>query len=170
MTATTLVTPSDFAAFPWMKFALQEMGTLEYFGATRNNPRILAYHKTCGVKTKSSVVSGQSDAVAWCSAFANWCMNQAGLVGTQAPHARSWLQWGEFLPITAPVYGCIVVFSRGHASWQGHVGFFVGPAPGGRICVLGGNQRSRNGDAVCLKEFATQDWLGYRWPLGLRKP
>jgi hypothetical protein len=57
MTATTLVTPSDFAGFPWMTFALQEMGTLEYFGATRNNPRILAYHQTCGIKTKSGVVS-----------------------------------------------------------------------------------------------------------------
>jgi uncharacterized protein (TIGR02594 family) len=155
----TMVTPADFGPYPWMQYAFQEFGTPEYAGK-RHNPRILAYHAAAG--------GAGRDEVAWCSAFANWCMKQAGITGTWKPNARSWLNWGDVIPLAAPIYGCVAVFSRPPEAWMGHVGFFVG-SRGGRFCVLGGNQGPTAG-AVCLKEYPLDRLLGFRWPTGFAKP
>ncbi|HKO90621.1 MAG TPA: TIGR02594 family protein [Polyangiaceae bacterium] len=156
----TMVTPPDFKAFPWMEHAFRELGTREIATTKRNNPRILAYHATsCGAS---------DDETAWCSSFANWCMKQAGMKGTGKPNARSWLQWGESLPVHSPVYGCVTVFSRPPKAWQGHVAFFVGMR-NGAICVLGGNQGPTSG-AVCLKDYPLSRLMGFRWPTGFPRP
>ena len=156
MTARTMMTPTSFAPYPWMRFALQELGQAEQPGPAQNH-RILQYQLTTG--------HTQDEDVPWCSSFANWCMRQVGVLGTGQPNARSWLTWGDGLPTTAPCYGCITIFSRPPKPWNGHVGFYVGQA-GGDIWVVGGNQHN----GVRLLRYPWTRWLGFRWPAGISQP
>lgn len=94
---------------------------------------------------------------AWCAAFVNSTLKQAGKQGTGKLNARSFLDWGE--GVDTPQVGDLAVFSRGDPSgWQGHVGFFKGYNPDGSINVLGGNQ----GDSVSVKPYAANNLLGFR--------
>lgn len=143
---------NDYSAFPWMQFAIQEYGQKEVAGA-KNNARIVLYHSVAG--------GAKDDETAWCSAFANWCMVQAGFQGTGRANARSWLDWGAMC-LAKPVFGAVTVFSRPPKAWQGHVAFYVGENQA-RILVLGGNQ----GNRVCVGSYPRSRLLGYRWPAGL---
>ena len=94
-----------------------------------------------------------------CSAYANWCMHQAGVDGTGSAAARSWLRWG--VPLAAPRPGCIVVLWRGTPNDRahGHVAFLE-RAEGRTLYLLGGNQRNQ----VCVEPRPITQLLGYRWP------
>src|SRR3954467_3701675 len=94
---------------------------------------------------------------AWCAAFVNAALNQSGLPGSGSMMARSFLNYGT--PVDKPEVGDIAVFARGRAP-QGHVGFYQGIGPDGRIQVLGGNQ----GDRVSVGSFDQGSLLGYRRP------
>lgn len=149
--------PAGFSAYPWMEYAVGELGVRETAGK-RTTSNIASYLATVGL-------SGAGDETPWCSAFANWCMIQAGIPGTGRGNARSWLDWGG-LCLGAPVYGCVVILWRGSpSSWQGHVGFYTGGA-GGSLTLLGGNQS----DSVCYADFPRTRVLGYRWPAELPVP
>ena len=135
---------------PWLVIALAEQGVEEVEGPEAN-PRIVEYDSATTLKATS-------DEVAWCSAFANWCMAKAGIAGTGSAGARSWLHWGVSCE---PRRGAVAVFRRGNSTWQGHVGFVVGvDSYQGTLQILGGNQ----GDAVCVTTFSRQRLLGCRWP------
>ena len=67
----------------------------------------------------------------------------------------AWVDAGERL--TAPAYGCIVVFNR---TGGGHVGFVVGRDREGNLMVLGGNQ----GNKVSIAKFAKDRVVAYVWP------
>jgi uncharacterized protein (TIGR02594 family) len=157
-TLASFMSPIGFSNFPWMRFALQEIGEAEIRGP-RHNPRILEYQRAGHNKT--------DEETPWCSAFANWCMTHGGQCGTGLPNARSWLNWGE--PLVQPVYGCVSVLSRPPDAWHGHVGFFVG-ADAGHIWVLGGNQRGATGGEVSIGPYPRSRLLGFRWPTGLPRP
>jgi uncharacterized protein (TIGR02594 family) len=125
-------------------------GVVEIAGS-QHNPRILEYHST---------VTGGFDAneVPWCSSFVNWCMEQAGLRGTDSASARSWETWGKRL--ATPEVGAVTVFFRnGLASGEGHVGFYVKQSDG-MISVLGGNQ----GNRISIDKYPEARLLGFRWP------
>lgn len=92
---------------------------------------------------------------AWCAAFVNATLGQMGVEGTGSLAARSFLDWGEGVDNPSP--GDVVVLSRGEPG-QGHVGFFHGYDPSGRVRVLGGNQ----GDAVSVSAYDRGRVLGYR--------
>lgn len=102
-----------------------------------NNPRIVMYHAT----TKGGKAP---DETAWCSSFVNYCVEQAGMKGTDSKWARSWNdeKWGH--DVTAePHIGDIVVFSRvGDKDKGGHVAFFQSMTDT-HITCLGGNQGNR---------------------------
>jgi uncharacterized protein (TIGR02594 family) len=132
---------------PWMDFAWPELGVRETPGPG-NNPRVLTYHK-------STTLLASSDEVAWCSAFACWCVENAGVKSTDSAAARSWLSWGVSC---GDRYGAVAVLSRGTNVAQGHVGFFLHRAAG-RIWLLGGNQ----GDAVSVASFDAIRLLDLRW-------
>lgn len=150
----TMVTPADFTPFPWMKYADNELRQGQHgIPGSKHNPRIIQYF---------SSVSGNvnDDDTPWCSAFANWVMEQANIAGTGLANARSWYTWGQPLPDSAPVYGAIAVLWRGSpSSWKGHVGFYVG-REGDRLFLLGGNQ----GNAVNISHYRISRLLGFRWP------
>lgn len=94
---------------------------------------------------------------AWCAAFVNAALGAKGQQGTDSNLARSFQNWGK--AVSTPKKGDIAVFERGNSSWQGHVGFFVGPSDReGFVRILGGNQDN----TVSIKEFPESKLLGYR--------
>lgn len=134
----------------WIAIARAEIGVQEYPGA-QHNPRIIEY-------LRSTTNPATSDETPWCSGFVNWCMRQAGKTGTNSAAARSWLNWGR--PLTAPEYGCVVVFDRSDPTNPnaGHVGFYL-ETRGTGYQVLGGNQSNK----VCVAGYGARRVLGYRW-------
>ena len=136
----------------WLDIARAELGTEEVAGSG-NNPRILEY-----LATTTLGRHGRSrDSTPWCSAFVNWCMERAGLEGTNSAMARSWLGWGVDGPLRP---GAVLVFKRGKAP-SGHVGLCVRDGSlDGFVWVIGGNQA----DSVCEKGYPEQMLLGCRWP------
>lgn len=140
-----------------METAVQELGVAEIPGEA-NNPRIIEYLKT--------VMRGSlADEISWCSAFANWVLEQHGLRGTNSPLARSFFHCDSstFFELSHPKYGALVVMRRGKEPWMGHVGFFVqtDPTDPNYFYMLGGNQ----GNSVSIARFPYTPVLGYRWPV-----
>lgn len=82
---------------------------------------------------------------AWCSAFVNFCVEGAGMEGTNSPRARSWLEWGTAKDFSQVQRGDIIVLSRGPNRDLGHVGFYYDRTPGGDLLIYGGNQRNKVG-------------------------
>ncbi len=138
--------------FPWFEIAKGEIGVEEIPGSA-HNPRIIEYHAT-------TTLRATSDEVAWCSAFVNWSLQQAGYGGTNSAAAKSWLRWREGKAINTPRTGCIVIFDRGTQPWQGHVAFYVGENGSEHIYVLGGNQSNQ----VKISSYRKRKIVGYRWP------
>lgn len=104
----------------------------------QDNPRILLYHR-------STNNPAEHDETAWCSSFVNYCVERAGMIGTDSAWARSWHDSGWGQDVTSdPRPGDIVVWSRSSAKEKGgHVGFFVEQVGADFIRVLGGNQGNR---------------------------
>lgn len=132
------------------EIAKKEIGVKEISGP-KHNPKIIEYHFTTGFRATT-------DEVPWCSSFVNWCITQAGGVGTNDAMARSWLAWGS--RIKEPVAGDLVIFSRGSNIVSGHVGFLASKPkiylP--FVYVLGGNQNNQ----VCVAKYMKWNILGYR--------
>jgi uncharacterized protein (TIGR02594 family) len=143
--------------FPWMAIAEQEKGVSETPGAG-NNPRVLEYLLSTSNLNRSAA---SKDETPWCSAFVNWCLEQAGYERTKNALARSWLSWGQ--AITAPRRGCIVVFQR--EKKFGHVAFYLEETET-HIKVLGGNQQNLETKIfeVSEKYYSKSEVLGYRIP------
>lgn len=86
----------------------------------------------------------------WCAAFVNSVLEIDNIPGSESVSdypltARSFLSWGESIDPADIQRGDIVVFPRGNAGWQGHVGFYVDTQThNGREywIILGGNQRN----------------------------
>jgi len=101
---------------------------------------------------------------AWCAAFVNWCLQQAGMPHLGYATAKSWLQFGT--PLASPSYGCVTIVkpSESTGSTTGHVAFFT-KTIGAYVELLGGNQRGKGGPSrVCFSRCHRTLVLGYRWP------
>ena len=142
----------------WYEIAEGEIGVTEDPDENIDNPRIVEYF------TATDFMNRGDDEIPWCSAFANWCMVQAGIEGTHSARARSWHEegWGEELD--DPREGCLVVFKRPPNPASGHVGFFAGEKDDGRIRILGGNQGPDGRGAVSISNQSSDLVLSYRWP------
>lgn len=135
------------------ELAKKELGVHE---TGNNNPRIVEYLK-CVDLDESELNEGTP----WCSAFMNFCIQQAGGKGTRNAMARSWLQWGKKLD--QPVIGCIIVFWRGSIYGdEGHVAMFAGySADKTMVMALGGNEDN----CVEIKAYPASKILGFRTSL-----
>lgn len=74
----------------WLRIAVAERGVKEKPGAA-DNPRIVEYLKSTNLGSPQN----KNDETAWCSAFVNWCVEQAGFDGTDSALARHWLKWAR---------------------------------------------------------------------------
>lgn len=154
----------------WLRIAYGEYGIAEWLVATKSNPEVEKYLRSCSsLKYK--------DDTAWCSAFVNWCMEKAGNEGTDDLWAQSWKNWGQ--KVDTPFRGCVVVFKRfyedkdsGKVKEGGHVGFYLSEEGKGKISILGGNQS----DQVIVKSYPLDNLsnppksgeyklIGYRKPM-----
>jgi uncharacterized protein (TIGR02594 family) len=129
----------------WLRLALKELGQREIKGPSAN-PRIVAYHQTTRLASKS-------DETPWCASFLSWIMVEAGYNSTRSAAASSWAEYGVACSVRR---GAVAVFKRtgGH-----HVGIVVGIG-NGFVWLLGGNQ----GDAVTIAKYSTAKLIAYRCP------
>jgi uncharacterized protein (TIGR02594 family) len=139
----------------WLGIAEHELGVAEVPGEG-DNPRIVEYLES----TTLGSPDNENDETPWCSAFVNWCMEQAGIQGSDSAWARSWLNWGREpkSDIESEWKGCVVILERGANS--GHVGF-LDAWEDEQVRLLGGNQ----GDRVGYAWFPVDRVLGYRVPV-----
>lgn len=134
--------------------AVSQLGIKEEEGP-KANPQIVEY-------AKHTELQATSDEVPWCSAFANWVVDEAGFQGTRSAAARSWLKWG--VRLEEAIIGCIVVLDRQDSSNPNaaHVAFCTKPDLGdGLIRCIGGNQS----DQVKVSTYKSNRVLGYRSPV-----
>ena len=132
----------------WITEARKYIGTAEIPGP-KHNSNILNW-------LKNLKAWWSEDETPWCGTFVAYCCRMADRsVPKEWFRALSWVDAGERL--TAPAYGCIVVFNR---AGGGHVGFVVGRDREGNLMVLGGNQ----GNKVSIAKFAKDRVVAYVWP------
>ncbi|OSZ72523.1 hypothetical protein CAP39_04125 [Sphingomonas sp. IBVSS1] len=137
---------------PWLGTARLLIGTSETAG-TASNPIILGWARDLGL-------AYANDGVSWCGLFIAHVI-RTGIPGEALPAtplaARAWSRFGIACPVQP---GAVLTFWRGsRASWQGHVGLYVGE-DAAAFHILGGNQ----GDAVNVKRFPRERFLAARWP------
>jgi len=88
--------------------------------------------------------------IEWCAAFVNSILYRSGIPGSESVHrfpllARSFLHWGTRVDLNDVKRGDIVIFPRGSAGWQGHVGFYYDSYIEDGVehwLILGGNQEN----------------------------
>jgi uncharacterized protein (TIGR02594 family) len=147
----------------WIRTARGEIGQHEIAGPT-HNPRIMQYIRTCTniqqTEAQRKYVEREGEeGVEWCSAFVNWCLQQAGIVGTNNALAGSWATWGTRL--AGPRCGAIVCFDWNSDGRLDHVAFCDEDDRGFKM--LGGNQTGFGGQ-VSSVGFSTSAAKHYRWP------
>lgn len=129
-----------------MDFALTMLGK----GEVPDNATLQEYLRNGGQNLDPATT-------AWCAAFVNASLGQAGIKGTGKLNARSFLDWGT--AVDEPRKGDLAIFSRGGPrSALGHVGFFNGYGIDGSVEVLGGNQ----GNSVSFGNYPKDRLLGFR--------
>jgi uncharacterized protein (TIGR02594 family) len=129
--------PAAPASAQWLAVAREEQtrGVSETSGG-RNSEQIEEYFK--------SINSQGSGVVAWCGAFAAFCMKKSRIsevensVTPESTLAAWWRGWGK--PADDPHrIGTVVVLKEIPGQRSGHVGFLVGESDG-KIQLLAGNQ------------------------------
>ena len=157
----------DLAAAPWMKFARAEhaKGVVEKKGKGTNSD-IMKYLRTCDhlwekEKGRRWTERVGGEGVAWCAAFVNWCLDQAGIRGTRHAWALKFAKWGR--PIPGPEFGAIVVQKT--SSWR-HVAFV--DEVNGQLKILGGNQKAATlrgpSNQVSYQPLNRKITVAYVWP------
>ncbi len=148
--------PTNNSGAAWFETAKKEIGVAEKPGSAANT-RILDYFKATTLATKS-------DETAWCAAFVNWCLEQAGKTGTKSAAAASFVNWGTNGGAKTGAITVIHNPSMANTSLSrsgNHVGFLV-EETSTHYVLLGGNQ----GDQVKESRFPKSSWKlkGHRWP------
>ena len=149
----------------WLQIAEGELGVKEIPGFP-SHPRIVDYHESTNLRARAA----KRDETPWCSSFVNFCVEEAGYIGTDSARARSWLRWG--LEVAHPVVGAVCVIKRrgkgpdastgSRGGW--HVGFVGnGLETRGFIRLLSGNSR----DQVKYSNYPLDKYIikGYRMPI-----
>lgn len=146
---------------PWMGPARAELAA----GVSNQTTpqRIINYFDHTDLRPKPTSI------VAWCGAFASFCMANSGndAVAASIPKASalavSWKQWGIALPVGGDIpQGAIVVLSPspGTTGTSGHVATFV-RREGNFVVLLGGNQSKKVKESKFpASQIAKVCWFG----------
>jgi len=138
--------PQSDEEFPWLPLAFEEFGVREIRGS-KNNPRIVEYHKSTDLAQKYSYLPDETD---WCASFVNWCIEKAKVPSANSALVHPWTKWGVAAP--APRRGCVTTFLWDDG-WA-HVSFYLGEV-GNYVICLGGNQSDAVWISVYHKKYAT---------------
>lgn len=126
----------------WLKTAKAELGTKEIDGKA-SNPRIDEYMRSTDI-----AASYHHDGTPWCSAFANWVMENTpnpktpgkNFTGSNSAGSQVWMNWGSSVT-SEPFVGALIVLRWNPKGTEGHNTFIVGETPDGNYWWgLGGNQ------------------------------
>ena len=147
--------PPDQRRAPWMVYAIAEAKRLKGMQEAEIEAGGTNYHAAIKDGVKSMVGSNN----AWCAAFVNWCLSQAGYpIDTKsiwAARARgirshdlrddkgNLIQNPLFAQIDAPIFGCIAMEAYIKSGLGHHVGFVYAREDDNHLVVLGGNQSDR---------------------------
>ena len=132
-----------------IKVLFKEFDTKEIVGK-KHNPEVLKYYNEIGHEWV------KQDEIAWCAAFANWCLKESNLPYQETLNARSFLKLGE--KTETPEYlDIVVLWRKSKNSKYGHVGFFI-KEDETHIYILGGNQRNKVG----INKYPKNRLLEYR--------
>jgi len=153
-----LGTSQQYALAPWMRVAEKYIGVKEIRGG--ENPVILKFFADAG---HSEILN---DETAWCSAYLNAIMIEAGYSGTKNLMAKSWLRWDDGLKVTEPRFGDIVILTNGNPkSPHGHVAFFL-DWDEDTVTILGGNQGKLGEVSVTM--MSRSRLVGFRRPKSIQ--
>lgn len=147
--------PNDQRRAPWMIYAIAEAKRLRGMEEAEIEASGTNYHTAI----KDGIKTMVGDKNAWCAAFVNWCLLQAGYPidtkGGWAARARgiyshderdengNFVQNPLFTQIQKPIYGCIALVTGIKNNIGTHVGFVYGKENDKRLAILGGNQTNR---------------------------
>jgi uncharacterized protein (TIGR02594 family) len=148
------VVPVDGRQAPWMAFAVAEAKRLA--GKTEDviEKEGTNYHTAIHDDMRTMV----GDNNAWCAAFANWCLMQAGYpIDTRRwrEAARGFYSHDEtdgkghyiqnplYAPLKTPIFGAIAVVVGKKSDHGHHVGFVYSRPDEKHVILLGGNQSNR---------------------------
>lgn len=139
---------------PWLKIALDLIGTYEWEGE-EDNPVILKWAKDCGFKEY------KHDSIPWCALFVNYALHMAGYRGTGTLWALDFAKYGTKL--MGPAVGAIVSKRR---QGGGHVAIVVGVSAFKHLICVGGNVN----DQVMRQVIPVREVVSYNWPPGYPLP
>lgn len=143
---------------PWMARALQYIGTHEIVKGLLN-PIVREFFSH--TRFPADQVTSKT---AWCAAYASTVLDLSSLKAARTARARDFLSYG--VALKRPVYGALLVFSRGSNGPddpRAHVAFCVSEKfedGDPEVLALGGNQNNM----VCVQPKKTDTLLGVRWP------
>jgi uncharacterized protein (TIGR02594 family) len=152
---------------PWLSVMKTLTGTKEVPGPEAN-PVIVGMTDEIAriwpdMKAYCDLPSWDSDETAWCGVAAAFCVSQAGLRppfgNTDTDRfgwAQSWADDENFVPLSSPRPGAIVVMTR---SGGGHVTFYESTSGSNYMC-RGGNQSN----SVNLSAYPKSSVIALIWP------
>lgn len=147
---------------PWMTEGLKDLGFHEK-GDNQGIEKLIADAHTGSLGDP------------WCAIAMNAWLERSGIRGTRSPSSQSFRHDENFVKLSGPALGAIVVYWRGAnpESGVGHVGIYLGETAT-QVLTLGGNES----DAV-RKQFEPKSKLqrgphgtetGYWWPKSVALP
>lgn len=138
----------------WYDAAIKEIGTREL--PENRGPAIRRYIQLgkCG-----------HEGDPWCAIFVNAMLELVGVPGTNSPSSQSYTHHPNFVKLTGPAVGAIVVYWRiSKNSGLGHVGFYAGEDKSGFIDTLGGNESDMVRAEMLNPSGRNFGLRGYYWP------
>lgn len=144
----------------WLTAALKEVGQREQPG--NRGPVVQRYvtMSHCGTVGEP-----------WCAIFANAMLESTGTHGTRSPASQSFTRDPNFVKLSGPALGCLVVYWRGSPhSGLGHVGFYYGEDGHSFINTVGGNESDMVKVELLNPHAAKFGLVGYYWPKSVALP
>jgi uncharacterized protein (TIGR02594 family) len=140
-------------------------------------PRNAAWNPLVVTFFGSTSTPANNDLVAWCAAFANWCIERAGKHGTRSASSQSFVAESAkryFIKADNPDAGDLVVFTCHNPETDdsfglGHVAFLTGKPTGDLIPTVSGNT-SKDGrySIIAERPFSAKPQTVYRTVNGTR--
>ena len=160
--------PIDVAQSFVDRFAASDPEAIAQWPRPSNwNPLVVNFFGATSTKANN-------DMIAWCAAFANWCLERAGRSGSRSASSQSFLA-SRFRKTATPKRGDLALWTcydvRQRSLGLGHVAFYNGPRDDRHIDVIGGNQSKDNHSSIISEvKFPIYDRMVTRGVNGRRVP